>query len=173
MTSGYLVHKIDVEDTANICSVADIKLTTAAAAELEKIPKQLHDGVKKNFCKMLQELIKKVQERSPVGYKLVRVSACLNSVKLVKLNLEVSQRMFESLVGIKFHNKRISSVDADKAKEQFDKLLSTDVKINKTDFQSFDFKTTRLDEFFQLYVDGGKKYPEMCKVCIFVFTLSH
>ena len=174
LTSGYLVNKIDVEDKNNLCVVSDIKLTTAAAAELQKnVPKNLHDGVKKSFRTMLQALIKKIQERSPVGYKLVQVSACLNPVNMATLDGEGSQRMFDGLVSMMYNNRRITSVVADKAKEQFDKFLSTEVKFNKTDFQSFDFTKTRLDEFLKLYTDGGKTYPEMWTVCVFVFTLSH
>ena len=173
LTSAYLVNKIDVKDKDNLCVVADIKLTTAAAELQKNVPKNLHDGLKRSFRTMLQALIKKIQERSPVNYKLVRQSACLNPVNLVTLNQEASQRMFDGIVGIMYSNKRITSVNADKAKEQFDKFLSTEVKINKTEFQSFDFKKTRLDEFFKLYTNGGKTYPEMWTVCVFVFTLSH
>ena len=174
LTSSYLVHKVDVEDKNNLVLDADIKLTTAAAAELIKnVPKNLHCGLKKSFRTMLQALIKKIQERSPVNYKLVRQSACLNPVNLAVLNQEALQNMFDGVVTIMYTNKRISSVNADKAKEQFDKFLTTEVKANKTDFKSFDFKKTRTDEFLKSITNGGKTYPEMWRVCIFVFTLSH
>lgn len=174
MSSSYLVHKVDVEDKNNLGLVADIKLTTAAAAELEKnVGKNLHDGLKKSFRTMLQALINKIQERSPVNYKLVRQSACLHPVNLATLSPETLQRMFDGIVGLMYNNRRITSVNADKAKEQFDKFMSTEVKTNKTEFKSFDFKKTRLDEFFKLYTNGGKTYPEMWSVCVFVFTLSH
>ena len=136
LTLGYIVQKIDVEDTANLSSVADIKLTTAAAVELKKkVPKQLYDGVKKSWRKMLQELMKKVQERSPVGYRLVRVSACLSPMNLGTLNQDSSQKMFDATASIMYNHKRISSNDSNKAKKQFDKFLSTEVKINESEFQ--------------------------------------
>lgn len=174
LTSSHLVHQVNVEDRNNLVLDDDIKLTTAAAAELKKnVPINLHCGLKKSFRTMLQGVIMKIQERSPVNYKLVRQSACLNPVNMAVMDQESLQKMFDGLVGLMYAKKRLSSGDGDKAKEQFDKFLGLEVKINKTDFKCFDFKKTRLDEFLKLYTNGGKKYPEMWTVCIFIFTLSH
>ena len=76
------LQQIDVQKSENIVGVSQIKLSTGAASVLEKVPSKLHDGLKKGFLKFLQVMIKKIQEKSPVKYKLVRNAACLNPVVL-------------------------------------------------------------------------------------------
>ena len=169
----YDIQQMDVEKRENVVSVHEVKLTTAAAAELAKVPNNLHDGLKKSFMKMLQTMIKKIQERSPLKYKLVREAACFNPVTLATVNPEALQKMFDGVVSTMFKKKRISSVDADKAKEQFDKFVSNEVTINSSEFKNFNFKESRLDKFLKPYTLNGEKYPEMWKVCIFIFTLTH
>ena len=60
-----------------------------------------------------------------------------------------------------FKNKRISSVDGDKDKEQFHKFLTNYVPVNRFDFINFDFKVTRLNDFLKIYTISGEKYPDM------------
>ena len=76
-------------------------------------------------------------------YKLVRNAACLNPINLVTVDPEALQRMFDRVVSTIFKNKRISSVDGDKGKEQFDKFLANDVAVNRSDFKNFDFESTQ------------------------------
>ena len=72
-----------------------------------------------------------------------------------------------------FQNKRISSVEGDNGKEQFDKFLANNVAVNCSDFKNFDFKVTRLDEFLKICTMSDEKYSEIWKFWIFVFTFSH
>ena len=72
-----------------------------------------------------------------------------------------------------FKNKRISSVDGDKGKEQFDKFFADDCAVSHSDFKNFDFKVTRLHEFLKIYTMDGEEYPELWKICIVIWTLSH
>ena len=150
-----------------------IKLTTAAAEKLAKIPNNLLDGLEKNYCKLLPTTIKKIQERGPLQYKLVQNAACRNPINLLIVDPEALQKIFDWVVSIMFKNKRISLVDGDKGKEQFDKLHTNDIAVNCSDFKNFDFKITRLDEFMKIYTMNGEKYPEMWKVSIFIFTHRH
>ena len=60
-----------------------------------------------------------------------------------------------------FKNKRISSVDGDKDKEQFHKFLTNYVPVNRFDFINFDFKVTRLNDFLKIYTISGEKYPDI------------
>ena len=106
-------------------------------------------------------------------YEFVRNTASLNPINLVTFNPEALRRTFDRVVSIMFKNKRISLVDGDKGKEQFDKFLANDVAVNRSNFKNFDFKITRLDGFLKIYTMNGETYPEMWKVYIFIFTLSH
>ena len=64
-------------------------------------------------------------------------------------------------------------MDGGKGKEQLDYFLANDIAVNLSDFNNFDFKVTKKDEFLKIYTMNGKKYPEMWKVFIFIFTRSH
>ena len=66
------LQQIDVQKSENILEVSQINLSTGAALVLGKVPSKLHDGLKKEFLKFRQVMIKKIQEKSPVKYKLVR-----------------------------------------------------------------------------------------------------
>ena len=133
------LQQIDVQKSENIVGVSQIKLSTGAASVLEKVPSKLHDGLKKGFLKFLQVMIKKIQEKSPVKYKLVRNAACLNPVVMSSMDPEALQKMFDSIVDTMHKNKRIISKDADTAKEQYDYFLSNEVSKNHNDFKNFDF----------------------------------
>ena len=128
------LQQIDVQKSENIVGVSQIKLSTGAASVLEKVPSKLHDGLKKGFLKFLQVMIKKIQEKSPVKYKLVRNAACLNPVVMSSMDPEALQKMFDSIVDTMHKNKRIISKDADTAKEQYDYFLSNEVSKNHREF---------------------------------------
>ena len=72
-----------------------------------------------------------------------------------------------------FKTKSKSLVDGDKGKEQLDEFPANDVAVNLSDFKNFDFRVTRLDELLKIYTMNSENYPEMWKVFIFIFTLSH
>ena len=83
-------------------------------------------------------MIKKIQEKSPAKYKLVRNAACLNPVVMSSMHPESLQKIFDSIVDTIHKNKRIISKDADPAKEQYDYFLSNEVSKNHNDFKNFD-----------------------------------
>ena len=173
VNSPFKLQQIDVKKSENIVGVSQIKLRTGAASVLEKVPSKLHDGLKKGFLKFLQVTIKRIQEKSPVKYKLVRNAACLNSVVMSSMDPEALQKIFDSIVDTMHRNKGIMSKDADTAKEQYDYFLSNEVSKNQNDFKNFDFLKTRLDEFMKTYTLNENKYEKFWDVCKYIFTLSH
>ena len=50
-----------------------------------------HQGLKDSWVRLLVKMVEKIQERSPVNYKLVRVAAVLDPVKMAMLDLETLQ----------------------------------------------------------------------------------
>ena len=88
-----------------LVTIQSIKQTTAAAGELAKVLNNLRDGLKKSFRKMLQTIIKKIQERGSLQYNLVRNDACLNPINLVTVDLETLQMIFDRVVLIMLKNK--------------------------------------------------------------------
>ena len=145
VNSPFKLEQIYVKKSENIVGMSQIKLSTGAASVLEKVPSKLHDGLKKGFLKFLQVMIKRIQEKSPVKYKLVRNAACLNSVVMSSMDPEALQKMFGSIVDTMHKNKGIMSKDADTAKEQYDYFLSNEVSKNYNDFKNFDFYFEKQD----------------------------
>ena len=165
--------KLDIHNEDNMSLKTNIKLTTSAIECLKEVPPGLHHGLKKSWVAFLTALIDKIQERSPLKYKLVRVAAVLDPLNMAFLDAEVLQRMFDSLVGIMFSNKHISAKKADLAKEQFGEFLVNVVAPNKNAFLEYCMKSTRLDDFLAFYVCCSTHYNDFWFVCKFVFTLTH
>ena len=70
--TAFLLLKVDV--TTNQLPVSKIQLPTASAEVLSmgSFKQDLQDGIKKRYTLMLRSIILKLQERSPLKYKLVR-----------------------------------------------------------------------------------------------------
>ena len=164
------LQQIDVQKSENIVGVSQIKLSTGGASVLGKVPSKLHDGLKKGFLKFLQVMIKKIQEKSPVKYKLVRNAACLNPVVMSSVDPEALQKMFNSIIDTMHKNKRICK-DPDTTKEQYDYFLSNEVSKNHNDFKNFDFLKTRLDEFMKTYTLNENKYGKFLG-CLQIYLYS-
>ena len=101
---------------------------------LKSVSTNLHDGLKKGFLLMLKGMIKKLQERSPIKYRLVQVAACLCPVNMANIDSEKLQKMFDTIVEIMHQHKRISCKEGDRAKEQYDNCLSNVVVCNQNPF---------------------------------------
>ena len=88
-----------------LVTIQSIKQTTAAVGEQAQVLNNLRDGLKKSFRKILQTIIKKIQERGSLQYNLVRNAACLNPINLVTVDPETLQKIFDRVVLIMFKNK--------------------------------------------------------------------
>ena len=99
----YKLHKLAVNKEDNLMLKANIKLTTSAKEVLKKAPTNLHQGLKNSWVIFLKKIVEKIKERSPLGYKLVRVSAALDPRNMTSLDADTLQTMFDAFVGI-MHN---------------------------------------------------------------------
>ena len=169
--SAYQLSKLKVTSD-NWRLKTDIKLTTSGAEALKKVPLNLQQGLKDSWVRMLKAMIEKIQERSPISHKLVRVAAALDPVRLAGAEVENTQSLFDAIVGIMYKNKRMTAKQGDLAKEEFDDFLQKVVKINKNEFLKFDYKFSRVDEFLRFYVNP-RVHSHLWLVCKFVFTLCH
>ena len=71
---------------------------------------------------------------------------------------------FDKIVNAIHQKKRITSQQADNAKEQYDDLV---VVQNATKFENFDMKVNRLDEFVGNFLIGTK-YTDLWYICIYI-----
>ena len=101
----------------------------------------------------MEGMIEKIQERSPISFKLVRVSAALDPVKMILLKYEIEQSLFGKIVDIIYSKKRMTAKQGDRAKEQFGNFLQKVVKCIKTEFTNFNEKIMCIDEFRGFYVN--------------------
>ena len=108
-----------------------IELTTSAKEALKKVPTNLHQGLKYSWVIFLKKMVKKIQGRSPLGYKFVKVSAALDPMNMVSLDADTLQNMFDATGGIMRSKKRISGKQGDLAKEQYEQFLQKIVAVNK------------------------------------------
>ena len=118
-------------------------------------------------------MVEKMQEKSPIRYKLVRNSAVLDPQNMASYDAETLQSMFDSVVGIMHSKKRTSATQGDRAKEQFEQFLLKVVALNKNEFLNCNRKVTRLDDFLAFFVCSSSLYNDFCHVCRFVFSLCH
>ena len=170
--SAYSLSKVDVnESSGNWRLKTDMKLTISGAVALKKVPSNLHPGLKNSWVKLLEKMVLKIQERSPISFKLILVACALDPVRMAS-DPENVQTLFDAIVAIMYQNKRLNAKQSDAAKEQFSDFLRKIVKVNKNEFLAFDFKVTRVDEFLGFYVTSNV-YTEFWLVCKFIFTLSH
>ena len=116
-------------------------------------------------------MVNKLQGRSPLKH-LVRCAASLSPVNMA-VKPEQCVLKFEKLVNVLHKHQRLTSIEADFAKEQFDIFLAREVIQNKNEFKNFDYSKQRLDEFLGHYMVGNTVNQFFWKLCIFVFTVSH
>ena len=80
---------------------------------------------------------------------------------------------YNKLADIIFKHKRLSSMEGDRCKCQFEGVLKSVCILNKDKFVNFDKQSGRLDTFFGELMGHDTKYSDLWKVCQFVFVLSH
>ena len=169
----YKLYKIDINNKDNIKFKTDIKMTASANEILKKVPIHLHQGLKYSWVIFLKKLVEKMQEKSPIRYKLVRNSAVLDPQNMASHDTETLQSMFNSVVGIMHSKKRISATQGDRATYRFEQFLLKVVALSKNEFLNFNRKITHLDDFLAFFVCSSTLYNDFWDVCKFVFSLCH
>ena len=97
---------------------------------LKKVPLNLHQCLKDSWVFMLKAKVEKIQERSPISYKLVLVAAALDPVRLGGSEAETDRSLFNVIVAIMYKNKQMTAKQSDLAKEEFDDFLQKVVKVS-------------------------------------------
>ena len=154
--------------------ILSIKLPTSSLSALNAAKP---DGLqKKNLLKdcssVIQSILKKLKEKSPLNFNLVRNAACLIPLNIIqKKNISVSK--FGKLVTSLYECKHINAEEADQSKDQFESFVDSEAKKSAEEFFKYDMVNDRLDEFFGRWLFRNEKYTSLWKVMIFVLTLSH
>ena len=160
--TAFQLLKVDV--TTNQLPAASAEVLSSGAFKQD-----LQDGIKKNYAIMLRNIVLKMQERSPLKYKLVRSASSLSPVNMVN-DPEFSRNNFDKLVNAIHHKKRITSQQVYNAKEQSEDLV---VVQNATKFKNFDMKVNRLDEFVWKLFNWHQIHWSVVHLYIYIYTHTH
>lgn len=147
--------KVDVMDDKNM----KLKITTSCEMAWKKVTGNLHDGLKNFLVSFLRSMIiTKIQERSLLSKKLVLFAASLDPIMMVHVDIETLLPLFAGIISIMLKNNRFCSKECDSAKDQFEKVIKKVVLCNKEEFSNFNFKVSRVDDFFGYHIPA-KSYP--------------
>ena len=96
---------------------------------------------KKNLLKdcnsVIQSILKKLREKSPLNFNLVRNAACLVTLNIIqKRNISVSK--FGKLVTNLYVCKHINAEEADQSKDQFESFVDSEAKKSAEAFSKYD-----------------------------------
>ena len=119
----------------------------------------------------LVTLVTKLQENSPLKFQLVRCSSCISPKNMLH-NQEASLLKLESIVNNLFSHKRMSSSEADRAKQQFESFLNGTGLKNREKFEGFSSNSSRIDTFLAEFLAINVEFKWFWFACKIIFTLS-
>lgn len=132
------------------------------------------EGEKTQFLKdcrcFLKALVKKLVERSPLRYPIVKAASCLDPEVLCN---EISAKeKFNQMLEILSNNNVISIEVAESASTQFNCFFNEKNKF-KDYYEAYKCNTMRLDEFFsKIFVDKAA-YKHLYEIIKMIMILSH
>ena len=129
-------------------------------------------NIMKDFRTIIQAILKKMTEKSPLNHELVKNASCI-SPSSISQKKKTSISKFGKLVTMMYENNDLTADEADKAKDQFESFIASEVKTFEEEFSKFDTVKYRLQAFYVQTVHRNEKYSSPWKVMVFVFTLSH
>jgi hypothetical protein len=137
------------ESNSFLCHVKNVDLGVAATSALQnaKCGDQARLAFRIECQTFLVDMVKKIIERSPLVYKLVRFVSCLSPMKMLD-SREICEKRMRLLVQTLFDKRRLPSTTADAAKSQYSSLLSAAHGKWNDKFTNFSLAAHRVDTFF-------------------------
>ncbi|KAG1672086.1 hypothetical protein GQR58_016157 [Nymphon striatum] len=123
-------------------------------------------------CKAcLVDLLKKLLEKCPATYSLVRHLSCLNPVNMAS-DKEVCSAKFKKVLMLLLSSGRISEKDCDPLLQEYGLFLDNIPVFGTIKFSNFDNSTNRLDSLFFEYM-SGPNYIQLLSVVKLILVMSH
>ena len=137
-----IVHRLKVDEINGPRSLLAIELNKDTLIEplsgryptatISALNASKHDALqKKNIMKdfrtIIQTILKKMKEKSPLNHELVKNCSCISSSN-ISLKKKTSISKFGKLVIIMYENNDLTADEADKAKDQFESFIASEVK---------------------------------------------
>ncbi|KAG1693155.1 hypothetical protein GQR58_007120 [Nymphon striatum] len=123
-------------------------------------------------CKAcLVDLLKKLLEKCPATYSLVRHLSYLNPVNMAS-DKEVCSAKFKKVLMLLLSSGRISEKDCDPLLQEYGLFLDNIPVFGTIKFSNFDNSTNRLDSLFFEYM-SGPNYIQLLSVVKLILVMSH
>lgn len=165
---------IDIDKKENLMKKVDIGFATKAfvdKAEKEKVSAlqilEFHQGT----LKFLQCIVKKLVERSPLKYPIVKYLSALDPKKMVS-KPEKAQYNFNKLLEQFIASNRYTPGECDTLKDQFEHLLNEVKNQHADDFKDFT-RDQRCDTLFFQLIGTKEEYQQLWKAIKMVMILSN
>ena len=166
LKKDWLMDKDNLQNLSKIDIGAGAQI---ALKELNLFPEKTRK-FKADCRDIIQSVILKFVEKTPLKYNFVRLSSALVPKHIVE-NREKYSNRFRLLVDGLSASKKVSSPVADKAKFQYNEIQTlAHEKHYYTKFSEFNYQNDHLDVFLGKYFSGSK---ELWHVSELIFVLLH
>ena len=91
-----------------------------------------------------------MKEKSPLNHELVKNALCISPSNISQKKTTISK--FGKLVTMMYENNDLTADEADKAKDQFESFIASEVKTFQEQFSKFDTVKDRLDAFYKQWL---------------------
>ena len=117
-------------------------------------------GFLSESTKFVVTILKKLFEKSPIGFNVVKNASIFNPHTLKNEKMAVVQKRLNLLLTHLEKRKILSTAQYDKMTEQFLEFIDYDLKVNIVRFENFSANDTNLDRFYFSFI-GIDKYKEL------------
>lgn len=167
---------LDLQEPTNLIEVdkVDVGFSTKKLLKEAKVPQREILGFKYECQKILVAIVKKLLDKSPLKYTLVKGLTSLNP-QIIYQQPSLGQTRMESVLETLHAANRISENVADRAKAQYSSLCCEAKEALETKFKEYisSGDNLRLDIFFAEILAETKKYTELWQVIKLCLILSH
>lgn len=173
---GSALLKLDVSAKENLVQLKSIDIGFGAKKHLKelKIPEKLRMSFYMDCQKIVQTMCKKIIDKSPLKYKIVRGLLSLHPSMILN-NPAVGITRFNIVLEVFHDANRVSESVAEKAREQYRSFCANVKEIFEDDFKFFlsGENEEKLDSFYFRLLGNEKKYEELLEIIKLSFILSH
>ena len=169
--------RIDLDDKESMTRPKDMNIGFAARSSIQELRKngEIRNSDVAAFLsestKFIGTILKKIFEKSPAGFSVVKNTSIFNPHALRNGKVAVVQRRLYLLLTHLEKQKIVSAAQCDKMTEQFLEFIDYDLKVLIVKFKNFSAKYTPLDNFYFRCI-GIEKYKELSFLVKIVLTLS-
>lgn len=167
-TTGAKLCQLDIEKNLRPSEKCDFGFGTKS--RIKKLSPSEKLEFRHDCQKLVIGILRKIFDRSPLKFSLTRAISSL-SPTVVSHSVDQAVKRFDALLTILHEKNHVLAIVADKAKEQFSKLMQDSTF--REEARKFDWTTHRLDNLFNKFVGSKPAFTELWEIIKLVLILSH